>query len=111
MAKKTKNEAPANTSTETNAPVIERGTNDLFKRVMEGGKGKIHTGKLAPQALVIMNTIEAAGDGGISRKDLVAALGDGSTGPLKTRQPAGRIVSYYQKALIASGAVVLEKQS
>ena len=60
--------------------------------------------KIAPQAQTILNTIEAAGT--ITREELVKAL----TGVLQTRQPVGRIVSYYQKLLTGdTGCVTLTK--
>ena len=107
MAKTTKSvnapapaEAAAPATPKTPAPP----KNDLFKRVMVDGKGAAPTAKLAPQAQTIVNAIEAAGDAGIRRNDLVTNL----TGVLQTRQPVGRIVSYYQKLIVSSGAVTLE---
>ena len=57
--------------------------------------------KLAPQAQEIVKTIQEMGTAGVLRNDLVEAL----KGRLKTRQPEERILSYYQKALIESGAI------
>lgn len=67
--------------------------------------------KLAPQAQVIGNAITAAGAKGISRKDLNAAMGDGVSGALKTKQPVGRIVTYYQKTLQDAGICTITKAS
>lgn len=55
--------------------------------------------KMAPQALQIAKIVEAAGTKGISRKELVAQM----DGVVVTRQPQGRILSYYQKALTEAG--------
>ena len=57
------------------------------------------TVKVAPQAAAIAKIVEAAGTKGISRKDLVAQM----EGIVVTRQPQGRILSYYQKLLIENG--------
>jgi len=86
-------------------PAIERGQTDHFTAVFKDGKPVEPTGKLAPQAKTILNGIVAAGKGGLSRAQLVKDL----TGILQTRQPVGRIVSYYQKTLVSSGAVTLSK--
>lgn len=67
------------------------------------GQVKEGTKKLAPQAQVIVNAIQAAGKGGITRSQLVENL----NGILTTRQPIGRIVSYYQKALVETGYVAM----
>jgi hypothetical protein len=74
------------------------------------------TKKVAPQAQVIINVIKAADmDGdklrdaakrkGLSRAELVENL----KGVLVTKQPEGRILSYYQKLLVEVGSVKLEK--
>jgi hypothetical protein len=55
--------------------------------------------KVAPQAKAIAVIVEAAGTKGITRKDLVANM----EGIVQSRQPLGRIVSYYQKLLVDSG--------
>jgi len=57
--------------------------------------------KLAPQAKGILNILTEAGAEGLSRKDLVTAM----EGVVESRQPLGRILSYYQKTLVESGAV------
>jgi hypothetical protein len=98
--------APANSAAEapkTEAKAPKAPKNDLFVRVMNGGKGVEPTKKLPPQAQVIVNAIEAAGDSGIRREELVKNL----TGVLQTRQPVGRIVSYYQKLIVEVGAVTV----
>ena len=104
MAKQTKSQtAPANPSTPA-----EKGLNDKFVRVL-GADGKgvpANKPKVAPQLQCIANTIEAAGLDGITRADLVKAL----TGVIVTRQPVGRIVSYYQKDLQVFGLATLVKQ-
>lgn len=77
-------------------------------KVMKDGKEVRETIKLAPQAMVIVNTIEAAGPKGISRKELCEKL---PAAGLVTRQPVGRIVSYYQKPILEAGCVTLTKVS
>lgn len=75
---------------------------DLFKHTgnaLEQGK------RIAPQANVIVEAIKTAGEPGITRANLETAL----TGVLVTRQPVGRIVSYYQKDLVELGLVTLTK--
>jgi hypothetical protein len=57
--------------------------------------------KIAPQAQQIVNLVIAAGKKGVTRKDLVASM----DGVVVTRQPQGRILSYYQK-LITENAMV-----
>lgn len=52
-------------------------------------------GKIAPQALSIVNILETAGKKGLTRKELVSAM----SGVVETRQPMGRILTYYQKKL------------
>ena len=72
--------------------------------------------KVAPQAQVIINVVKAADmDGdklrapekrkGLTRAELVENL----KGVLVTKQPEGRILSYYQKLLVEVGAVKVEK--
>lgn len=93
------------------------GDKDTFVRVLDaegngvppttmGADGKAVEAKLAPQAKVIINLIEAAGANGISRKELCEKL---PAAGLVTRQPVGRIVSYYQKEIIQKGCVTLTK--
>jgi hypothetical protein len=72
--------------------------NDRFVHVGKVAEG---TKTLAPQAQTIVNAIQAAGKGGITRSDLVKSL----DGVLTTRQPVGRIVSYYQKLITETGHV------
>ena len=96
--------------------VKEPNGNDVFKRVLGAdGKGMPLTQKNAkgetvpcntPQVKVIANLLEAAGEAGLSRKELVAKLPEAG---LVTRQPVGRIVSYYQKPMIDNGAIVVVK--
>lgn len=66
--------------------------------VKEGAK------RLPPQAETIVNAVKASGKPGIARQDLVAAL----KGILQTRQPEGRIVSYYQKLMVARGDIRID---
>jgi hypothetical protein len=102
--------APANgTAPATNAPAtggVERGSGDLFVRVYKDGK-PVEIGKMPPQAKVIVNAVEAAGKTGIKRAELVKNL----TGVLVTRQPVGRIVSYYTKLLKSSGTVEIKDET
>lgn len=60
--------------------------------------------KLAPQARTIVNVLSEHKDG-LSRADLVTAL----TGKLNTRQPEGRILTYYQKLLTERGHLKIEE--
>jgi hypothetical protein len=113
MVKKPKSApAPAAPTTETPpvapaAPETEKGMNDVFTRVMVNGapapalNADGTAKRVAPQLQVIADTIAAAGEAGVTRKALIEALTSGN--PLKTRQPVGRIVSYYQKDLVNFG--------
>lgn len=107
MAKKTKTVA-VDTAAETptteaapTAPKSEKGANDRFVRKFVNGEpapalNADGTAKrVAPQLQVIADVLAAAGEAGTTRKELVAAL----EGKLTTRQPIGRILSYYQKDL------------
>lgn len=67
-----------------------------------------NTGKLAAQAQIILNHIEAAGEAGITKKDLVDQLTKDEK--FITRQPVERVLTYYQRPLIDGGYVV-SKQS
>lgn len=104
---KAPSEVPATAETKTKTPKTpaqsaeERGGEDLFCAKFVDGKPVEPAKKLAPQAMVIINTVRAAGKEGISRKNLITNL----KGVLVTRQPEGRIVTYYQKALKESGAI------
>lgn len=60
--------------------------------------------KGAPQAKGIVNILKAAGKP-MTRADLVAKM----NGVITTRQPLGRILSYYQKDLVAAGAITMSK--
>lgn len=120
QAKQTKNAAaPAAPTAPTGAAATtdaEKGANDKFTRVFVDGKpapptktvnGKVEPAKLAPQAQHIANVLEAAGEGTtLTRKELVDKL---ITTGLKTKQPPGRILSYYQKELVAKGVIELSK--
>lgn len=83
----------------------QKAKNDVFARVLlDGNPVALAQGtRIAPQAQVIVNTIEAAGS--ITRENLEKAC----TGVLVTRQPVGRIISYYQKDLVAAGLITLTK--
>ena len=59
--------------------------------------------KFAPQAMGILEILKKAGKKGLSRVELVKAM----DGVITSRQPLGRILSYYQKALAESGCVEL----
>jgi hypothetical protein len=60
--------------------------------------------KVAPQAQNIINLVKAAGKAGLSRADLVKQM----KGVVQTRQPEGRILTYYQKLLTTeTGALTL----
>lgn len=64
-------------------------------------------GKLAAQAAIILSHIEAAGEKGISKNDLVDALSKDEK--FVTRQPVERVLTYYQRPLIEAGLVVSTK--
>lgn len=70
---------------------------DVFTFVKQVDKD----GKLAPQARVIVNTMETLKTA--NRDELVKAL----DGKLQTRQPIGRIVTYYQKTLVEAGYITI----
>ena len=75
------------------------GDNDVFTRAYgEDGKPTTTDKKLPPQAKLIVNVIEAAGEDGQTRADLVSKL---IPAGLVTKQPPGRILSYYQKLITA----------
>lgn len=76
--------------------------NDVFKyrgEVVAGSK------KLAPQAQNIVNLIQAAGENGITRENLLKQ----QVGVVVTRQPQSRILGYYQKEIQEKGYVTLTK--
>lgn len=91
----------ANTAGTAAAPakVAAPKTIDTFKFV----KAVDATAKLAPQARVIVNVLSEHKDG-LTREDLCKAL----DGKLVTRQPIGRIVTYYQKLLTEQGYVTID---
>lgn len=95
--------APANTDKSAAKEAAQRAAeNDRFVyagKVVEGAK------KLAPQAQNIVNLIQAAGKKGITRSELVK----GMEGVVTTRQPLGRILSYYQKEIQEKGHVTMER--
>lgn len=74
-------------------------TIDTFKHLKGVSEGE----KLAPQARVIVNVL-ADHPKGLTREDLCKAL----EGKLVTRQPIGRIVTYYQKNLVERGYISIE---
>lgn len=61
---------------------------------------KVNEKPIAPQAKAILNTIQAHPEG-VLRPALVEALKP----VLVTRQPAERILTYYQKALVEAGVI------
>lgn len=75
--------------------------NDKFVFVVSKIEGK----KLAPQAQGIVDLLEKAGEAGLTRAQLVDAM----KGVIQTRQPEGRILSYYQKTLVEGGFVKIEE--
>jgi len=89
---------------------------DVLVRVMGyGGKGAPLTTKNAkgeivplntPQVKVIANLLEASPNNRLTRKELIAQL---PAAGLVTRQPVGRIVSYYQKPMVDNGIITVEK--
>jgi len=120
MAKKETKAAattPANPTSETAAPKgptaqelakkareekKARQEKDRFIRVIApDGKPAAPSKKIAPQALAICNIIEAAGEAGLSRTELVEKM----KGVVQTRQPESRILSYYQQEIQDVGCV------
>lgn len=66
--------------------------------------------RVPPQARTILNAVKAAGKDGISRGDLVSLLEKGNA--LNTRQPVGRIITYYQPLLVRdNGLIKLEEKT
>lgn len=57
--------------------------------------------KLSPQAEVILSVIKDAGDEGIKRGDLIMNL----SSALTTRQPAERVLAFYQPKLVAASLI------
>ncbi len=129
MAKVTKSAvAPASveasTETATSAAPVKKvmikepdGADRFFRVLGDDGKGTPLTHINAkgekvplntPQVKVIANLLEAAGDTGMTRKELCDQL---PAAGLVTRQPIGRIVSYYQKDLVANGIARIEKSA
>ncbi len=93
--------APAANAAGTTAPAKPAApkTIDTFKFVKPVAEGE----KLAPQARVIVNVL-ADHKSGLTREDLNKAL----DGKLQTRQPIGRIVTYYQKTLVERGYITID---
>lgn len=112
MAKPTKQvgaEAPAAPAAPAapKAPKVEK--IERFKFVPEGKRTKeqLALKKLPPQATCIVQVIEKAGAKGLLRAELVNNL----KGVLTTKQPEGRILSYYQKDLVDAGYVTLVEEA
>lgn len=61
--------------------------------------------KLPPQAQGIVNILKEAGKKGLSRAEIVEAM----TGVIETRQPVGRILTYYQKRLVEEGCITIDQ--
>jgi hypothetical protein len=75
---------------------------DIFTFVKQVGKDE----KLAPQARVIVNVLESAGKP-LDREAFVDSL----KGKVQTRQPEGRILTYYQKLLVERGYLTITEQA
>lgn len=107
-ATETENTAGENTAAETQAAEkpakaakVARGNTDKFIFQKDLAEGQ----KFAPQALLIVKHIKAHNT--ITREQLCEEL---SKDPeFKTKQPVGRIVSYYQKDLVNAGLFTIEK--
>ena len=108
----TEQTAGENTGTEApaaEAPAAEKQTKEKAAR---GGADKFvfqkdlaEGQKFAPQALLIVKHVKAHNS--ITRDQLCEEL---SKDPeFKTKQPVGRIVSYYQKDLVNAGLFTIEK--
>lgn len=108
--------APANTETKTTkapgAQAIARAqaaAADIVKIVLKDDKAPdMANVKIAPQCKVIVNCVASFGAEGVTREKLVAALVPAG---LQTRQPAGRIFSYYQKSLVEGGYITITAAS
>lgn len=104
----TEQTAGENTAAETQAaekpakaPKAARGNADKFVFQKDLAEGQ----KFAPQALLIVKHVKAHNT--ITRDQLCEEL---SKDPeFKTKQPVGRIVSYYQKDLVNAGLFTIEK--
>ena len=106
----TENTAGENTAAENTAAPAEkpakaaevaRGNTDKFVFQKDLAEGQ----KFAPQALLIVKHVKAHNT--ITRDQLCEEL---SKDPeFKTKQPVGRIVSYYQKDLVNAGLFTIEK--
>ena len=101
------NTAAENTAAETQAapaekaPKAARGNADKFVFQKDLAEGQ----KFAPQALLIVKHVKAHNT--ITRGQLCEEL---SKDPeFKTKQPVGRIVSYYQQDLVNAGLFTIEK--
>ena len=106
-ATETEQTAGENTAAENTAAPAEkqakvaRGNNDKFVFQKDLAEGQ----KFAPQALLIVKHVKAHNS--ITREQLCEEL---SKDPeFKTKQPVGRIVSYYQKDLVNAGLFTIEK--
>lgn len=92
---------------EVNKEKAEKAEKDVFKRVFKDGKAAESNGKkLPPQAQGICNILEAK-PAGMTRAELVKAM----DGVVTTKQPLGRILSYYQKDIVDRGMVEIVKAS
>lgn len=111
MAEKTNKKAPAaaaaaatttppaaNAASTAPATPAAPKTVDTFTFVKNVAEGE----KLAPQARVIVNVLSDHKEG-LTREALSKAL----DGKLVTRQPIGRIVTYYQKMLVERGYITI----
>lgn len=89
--------AAANTTAAPAAPAVVKRP-DVFTFVKQVGKDE----KLAPQARVIVNTLETAG--APQEREALCKLLEGK---VTTRQPIGRILTYYQKLLSDRGYLTI----
>jgi hypothetical protein len=83
------------------APKAARGNADKFVFQKDLAEGQ----KFAPQALLIVKHVKAHNS--ITRDQLCGELAKDPE--FKTKQPVGRIVSYYQKDLVNAGLFTIEK--
>lgn len=82
-------------------PAVAKGNSDKFTFLKDPVEGQ----KFAPQANLIIKHVKAANE--LTRDALVEALGKDAD--FKTKQPIGRIISYYQASLVASGVLSVTK--
>jgi|DEB0MinimDraft_6_1074348.scaffolds.fasta_scaffold320709_1 hypothetical protein len=103
MSEKTEKKAAPTNPTPNKEGGKKRETGGAQDKFIYVGENKDH--KLPPQAEQIKELIKKAGGGGITREALLAQ----AEKVITTKQPIGRILSYYQKRLTDHGFVKVQK--